>query len=740
MNKIISLLFAMSALYGYTQNTLSGKVANDENAELLIGATVYFPLLDKGTLTNENGTFQIGTLPTGIYKIIVSHVGFQTFSKNLEIFNGENMLDVMLQPSAIEMEEVIVSTPFHKLQRDNVMKVEHKKVSELRNKGAISLSDGMVNISGVSNVSTGVGIGKPVIRGLSSNRVLVYAQGIRIENQQFGDEHGLGINDAGIESIEVIKGPASLLYGSDALGGVLYLNSERFTLSDEVEGDINYDYFSNTNGSKVNAGVKSSGKKLKFLARIGSASHIDYKTGNNERVTNSRFKDKDFKAGLGFQTGNFKSVLRYNFNTSDLGIAEEIAEEDKSRSPTTPYQNVQNHILSLKNSVFLKNSSLDLTLGYMANQRKEFEFEDGETIAALYMNLSTFSYNALYHMPQWGSWETIIGLQGMRQTNKNSGEEVLIPDATTSDVGLLATSHLHLNDANDIQLGIRYDRRSISATENGIIGEEGYIAPLDRKFNSFNAALGLKSDFQKNITGRINLATGFRAPNLAELTSNGVHEGTNRYEIGNGDLKNETNLQVDLALEYKNEHLELFVNGFYNTVKDFIFLVPNGQFVDQDPIFLYDQQKARLYGGEIGLHLHPHPLDWLHLESSFETVTGKLSNGDFLPLIPANSLTNSLRVEFNDANGALRNYYGFATLRSVFKQSKPNSFETATNGYNLLNIGFGGEVLILNKEIELKISANNLLNEAYISHLSRFKSDGIQNIGRNINLGLRIML
>lgn len=740
MKYLLSMLFAMLSFNAFTQNSLSGSITTGENKESLLGVTVYFPQLDKGTVTNENGIYLINSLPIGRFKVIVSYIGYQTFSENIEISEGENNLDVILKSSPIEMEEVIVSTPFHKLQRDNVMKVEQAKIAELRSKGSITLSDGIANIAGVSNVSTGVGIGKPVIRGLSSNRVLVYAQGIRLENQQFGDEHGLGINDAGIESVEVIKGPASLLYGSDALGGVLYLNPERFSLSNEIEGDINFDYFSNTQGLKVNAGVKSSGEKFKFLARIGSGSHIDYKTGNDERVTNSRFKDKDFKAGLGYQTENFKTELRYNLNDSDLGIAEEIAEQTSSRTPTTPYQNIQSHILSLKNSIFLKKSSLDLTLGYIANQRKEFEFEDGETIAALHMNLSTFSYKAQYHMPQWGIWETIVGLQGMQQTNKNSGEEVLIPDATTSDIGLLATSHLHLSKANDLQLGIRYDLRSIVGEENGVLNEEGYIGALDRNFNSFNAAAGIKSNITETITTRLNLATGFRAPNLAELTSNGVHEGTNRFEIGDADLKNETNLQVDLALEYKNEHVEFFVNGFYNSVKDYIFLTPNGELNGEDPVFLYAQQDAELFGGEIGLHLHPHPLDWLHLESSFESVTGKLNDGGYLPLIPANSLVNTFRVEFDNTKGSFRNYYGFATLRSVFEQSKPSDFETRSSGYNLFDIGFGTTVSILKKEIELRLSANNLLDETYIAHLSRFKSDGIQNIGRNINLGLRVAL
>src|SRR5690606_27242850 len=192
----------------------------------------------------------------------------------------------------------------------------------------------------------------------------------------------------------------------------------------------------------------------------------------------------------------------------------------------------------------------------------------------------------------------------------------------TNDFGVLATSHIHFEKL-DVQVGARYDTRNVST------------ALLNKTYNSFNAALGAKTNIAKNLTARLNFATGFRAPNLAELTSDGVHHGTNRYEVGNTELKNERNFQTDLALEFKNEHVEFFANGFYNHVSDYIYLTPNGEFVEDDAVFLYTQNDAKLYGGEFGLHFHPHPLDWLHVESSFETVTGK-QDADYLPLIPAN--------------------------------------------------------------------------------------------------------
>lgn len=739
----VLLSLAMQTLW--SQNTIQGKVTDTNTNEALIFVNVYFPDLEKGTVTNEDGDFTLNNIPNGNYKIIISFIGYETYSKTIAFPTSESLI-IALNPSVIEMEEIIVSTPFHKLQSENVMKVERKSIKELRSQGAVNLTDGISNIAGVNTVSTGMSIGKPVIRGLSSNRVLVYAQGVRLENQQFGDEHGLGINEAGIESVEVIKGPASLLYGSDALGGVLYLNPERFADENTSEGNLRAQYFTNTQGYNSSAGYKASGSEFKFLFRGSVTEHSDYET-EDYRVTNTRFKEQDFKAGLGYQKNNFKTEFRYNVNKSKLGIPEEIGEQSTARTPLEPFQEITNHIFSSKSTVFFNNSSLDFTLGYTYNDRKEFEdhhhhedevdHEDEEheeeeegheedEAAALHMKLKTLNYNVKYNLPKLGRLETIVGIQGMNQVNTNYGEEILIPNATTNDFGVLATSHIHFETV-DIQLGARFDNRQIDIDNL-----------IRRNYNSFNGALGVKTKLFNKVIARLNFASGFRAPNLSELASEGTHEGTNRYEIGNVDLNNEQNFQVDFALEYQNEHVEIFANAFYNVINNYIFLNPNGEFIDEDPVFVYLQNDARLYGGEFGFHFHPHPLDWLHVESSFETVTGQLDDDSYLPLIPANTLNNTIKVEF-DKNW-LKEGFAFIKYASTFDQKNVSDFETTTEGYNLLSAGFGGIVKVLGNNLGISIAANNITNEQYTNHLSRLKPDGILNIGRNISFGLNYTL
>jgi iron complex outermembrane receptor protein len=735
MKKIISiLLLGFSALL-YAQNSVTGTVTDSKNQPIK-GVTVNVPEIHKGTTTDENGKYTLKNLPNGNLKLSFSFIGFATQNKSIAVQQKENTLDILLEEKAFQMDEVIVSTAFNKLQSQNVMKVEHASMRSLQQKGTSTLIEGLATIPGVSQVSTGTSIGKPVIRGLSGNRVLVYSQGVRLENQQFGDEHGLGLNDAGVESVEVIKGPASLLYGSDALGGVLYFNSEKFTEPHTFKANFSQKLFSNTLGSNTSLGMKTSTENWKFSARGSYNTHSDYTIPNGDRVTNTRYNETDFKTGIGYSNAKFSSVFRYNYNKLDLGIPENgFAEQSSSKKTTYPKQGVFNHLLSWNTILYFKNSKLDVDLGYIENDRSEFEDSD---VANLHLKLRTFNYDAKYHLPKFGKMESIVGIQGMHQTNTNSGEEYLIPDATTNDFGVFGTFNYGWK-SNVIQAGLRFDNRKITSKANGVSGEEGSFEPVKKSYDSFNAALGYKTNLQEELTFRLNVASGFRAPNLAELTSNGVHEGTNRYEVGNINLKTEQNIQTDLNLEYNNSHFEFFVNGFYNHINHYIFAAPTGTVIEDNEVFAYTQNNAMLYGGEIGLHFHPHPLDWLHFESSFENVTGKKQNGDYLPLIPANNWNNTIRTEFNIKKWLTD---GFATLNVVhtFDQNNVSGFETDSNDYTLVNLGFGGKIHLGKTAFDVNLNGNNLLNKTYIAHLSRLKTDGIPNIGRTIVLGVNFTI
>jgi iron complex outermembrane receptor protein len=726
----IALLLGFS-VFASAQNRITGTIKQVQNKPMA-GVTIALPEIHKETISDEKGNYVISNLPSGNFKIVFSFIGYATQSKTIVVNQKTLQLDVVLEETLHQMDEVIISTAFNKLQSQNVMKVEHQSIKTLQQRGAATLIEGLATIPGVSQVSTGTAIGKPVIRGMSGNRVLVYSQGVRLENQQFGEEHGLGLNDAGVESVEVIKGPASLLYGSDAIGGVLYFNPEKFGKSNTSELNFNQKYFSNTNGTNSSIGYKLSGEDLKFTTRISNNRHADYKIAKGDRVTNTRYNELDFKTALGYSNARFSSTLRYNYNKLDLGIPEAgIAEQTNSKTPDFPKQGVISHILSLNNSIFFSNSKLEADLGYINNDRSEFE--DSE-VAVLQMKLKTVNYNIKYYLPKLGKVESIFGVQGMQQTNLNSAEEILIPDATTTDFGVFGTASYEWKK-NVVQAGLRWDNRNITTTEHGISGDEGYFAAIDRKFQSFNSSLGLKSSLKENIILRLNLATGFRAPNLAELTSNGVHEGSNRYEIGNSALQNEQNFQTDLNLEYRNPHFELFVNGFYNHINNYIFIAPNGNQIAGNDVYDYLQENATLFGGEAGIHFHPHPLDWLHVTSSFESVTGKKQNGENLPLIPAMKWNNSIKTEFKSTKW-FKDGFAVLNVEHTLNQNNPGLFETNTTDYTLLNFGFGGKITLGKTAFDVNLNANNIFDKIYFSHLSRLKNEGIPNMGRTIVLGI----
>ncbi len=290
---LIGLLLMANVLSA--QYKLKGRVIDKTTQEALTGVAVYIPQTKQGTITDINGLYEINSIPVKEIDVMFSYQGYKPVHKHLIFTSPEAELNISMEEEVFELNEVIVSTPFSKLQKDNVMKVSRKTLSSMQKQGVQNLMDGISQIPGVSQISTGTGISKPVIRGLSGNRVLVYNQNTRVENFQFGEEHGMGIDDTGIEAVEVIKGPASLLYGSDALGGVLYLVPEKYAPKNQQKADLNSQYFSNTQGFGLTTGYKKSGEKWRLLLRGSLKKNGDYAIPGGQYVENSANELQDFK-------------------------------------------------------------------------------------------------------------------------------------------------------------------------------------------------------------------------------------------------------------------------------------------------------------------------------------------------------------------------------------------------------------------------------------------------------------
>lgn len=632
-----------------------------------------------------------------------------------------------MQEAVFEMDEVIVSTNTNKLQKDNVMKVSHKSIATLSRKGTQNIMEGIAQIPGVSNLSTGTGIAKPVVRGLTGNRVLVYNQGVRLENYQFGEEHGMGVDASGIAGVEVIKGPASLLYGSDALGGVVYLIPEKYAPAHTSHVNLQSKYFSNTRGAHQSLVVKSSGKKWRFLARGAYKINGDYRIPNGDLVLNSANKDKDFKMGIGFKDTKWSADLRYNFNHTLNGMAEGTGFENNPYVFSGTYQNLHTNNLSLKNSWTLGEHKLKTNIGF--SQFERALLKDGQDF--IDMQLRTITANVLWYLPERHNFQLILGSEILGQHNTNLGPHILLPNAQTNNLALFSTlNYTHKKTA--LQGGMRYDYRTINAA---------YISDsrpaLKKSLGSFTGSFGIKQDWLDNWQVRLNFASGFRAPNLAELTSNGEHEG--RVEIGDRNLKNEQNFQTDFNLDYESSHFTFFVNTFYNQIHHYIYLTPLGYQQNNLEVYAYKQNDARLYGGEAGIHFHPHPWDWLHIQSSFETVTGQTLDGDNLPLIPADQWKNDLSINHRYSKGAIKQIYGGMQLNHTFA-SRPGEEEDTYPAYTLLNANFGMAFKFKKMQGEFNLAVHNLTNKTYISNLSVLREDNIPNQGRNVIIGLNLSL
>jgi len=722
---LLVILFNIPAVTA--QYDLTGLVKDAKTKNPLGGVAVYIPQLKKGSITNFDGKFEIKNINLQQIKVIFSFQGYKEVEKIIFFDTSTKFIEVFMYETVFDLDEVIVSTGLNKLQKDNVVKVSHKSMNAMERKGMQNLMDGLSQIPGVSQLSTGTGISKPVIRGLTGNRVLVYNQGVRLENYQFGEKHGLGIDPSGISGIEVIKGPASLLYGSDALGGVVYLIPEKYAPDNQSKYDLQAKYFSNTHGFHSSLGIKTSTDKWRFLIRGSYKRNGDYQIPDGKRVLYSVHNHKDLKTGVGYYTKAFTSDLRYNYNHTLTGIPFALSNEKIYYDFTGKYQDVTSHNVNWKNSISLGTSHLKVNLGF-SQVGRSLVFQG---IRNINMRLNTLSFDIKWYAPAYKNWNFITGTQSMWQTNINFGQHRLLPNAQIGNAGLFFNINRRFNHTI-FQGGLRYDFRYI------LTEKVDQTRPALKKYlGSWSGAAGIKQELSDKMNLRLNLASGFRSPNLAELTSNGVHAG--RIEIGNPDLKNEQNWQTDINWDYTSTHIEFFINGFYNHINNYIYLDPQFEPANMLPVYAYRQDDAYLYGGEAGLHFHPHPWDWLHLNSSFETVTGKKQNGEYLPLIPADQWKNELRIVRDRKKSKLKKSFLFVEVNRTFK-SRNNPFDDISPAYTLINAGVGLEYSSKIVKIVTNLSVLNLTNETYIPNLSVLKEQGIPNQGRNIVLSLRFFL
>ena len=647
----------------------------------------------------------------------------------------------------VKLDEVVLTLPFDQTLGKSVLKVDKLNFNDINPIIKQYISNSISKLPGVSIISTGSGIGKPSIRGLSFNRVVVLSQGMRLENQQWGEEHGLALSSSGVNSVEVVKGPLYVLYGSDAMGGVLYIEPEKYLTSDDLEIDYAGIYNSNYNGFSNNLGLKGSSENFSYMLRADIKDNGNYSSPDGE-IENSWFKQNDFKAGVAYQTEKFQSDLRISMSDIEVGIPhmeeghdDHDDHEEDEHEEEDHYQEIKHTTLSWKNTFDMGNDhTLDITLGRQLNERKEFGgheeeghddheeeghddhddheeegHEEGE--AELDMELETTSIDIKLTMPQSDDLNLIIGTSLLNQENKNFGHETLIPDAEKKDFGLFALGQFDINETSQALIGVRYDNRSISS-ESG-----------SNDYSNFNGSLGFKKDFG-NSTLRMNLSSGFRAPDLIELYADGSHHGSFQYKKGNTNLVAEESLQTDLSYQINNNNSIVSFDLFYNDISDYIYLNPSSMFEDGLKVYDYMQQDAKLYGGEIHLNKNT-SIDWLSYYTSVEYVFAESMDGEALPFISPLTLNQVFNIDFGN------NYSVEIDFIAKAKQSRVSMFEEETDGYSVLNLSGNFKTEFMNNDLNLFWRISNVFDKEYYDHLSRLKTAGIHEMGRNISVGLK---
>lgn len=790
---VIFLCFISASLFASARipdanATLSGQVLDNKTGQPLAGAVIYLHEAKTGTVSDAEGRYKTPAVPAGRYLVEVSFEGFAPVLETVDLTTSK-IKDFRLKETFVENDAVTVTGIASAARtRQSAQPVSILRKSDLMQTSSTNIIDAVARaVPGVSSLTTGPAISKPVIRGLGYNRVVTVHDGVRQEGQQWGDEHGIEVDEYSVQRVEVLKGPASLLYGSDAMAGVVHLISNTPVEQGTIRANINGSFIGNNNlyGGNANlAGHLASGFNWNMYATLKSAG--DYKNKLDGSVFNSRFNEKNFGGYFGWnKSWGYSHILVSNFN-QHLGVIE--GERDpvtggftvyggtpyehtatdadlKSRTVFTPGQHISHFKIASDNNIAVGRDRLVLNIGYQRNQRREFADPDAPNTPELYFDLRTVTYGVQYQFGDRNGWKTSLGVNGMYQQNRNLAEEVLIPAYNQFDVGAFMYTRKTFGEKLTLSGGIRADSRSLNSMAYSEGGVQKFAA-FRKNFSNFSGSAGLSYNASDAVTLKLNLSRGYRAPSVSELASNGAHEGTNRYEYGDNNLKTETSFQADAGVEVNTAHVSLAFNGFYNRINNYIFYSKleaagggdslvnvNGEDITA---FKFRQAAATLAGFEAKIDLHPHPLDWLHFENTFSLVAGHFSQAfegsNKLPFMPAPKWQSELRGNFNKAGKGFKNLYVKIEMDNISTQNRIFTAwgtETATPGYTLFNAGIGSDITDRRGKtlFTLNLSLNNFTDVAYQDHLSRLKytdlnaangRTGVFNMGRNFSVRLNV--
>jgi len=774
---VLTLLLSASS---FAQNKITGTIADSKSHAPLQGVSIFIPELNKGSVSTENGTFELDQLPSKVITVQFTLIGYKSI---VQSFNPslKSTISIELLASSTNLDEVLVTSGNKKLSKYSPFPVSSISQNDIRKYASHSVMGNLSYQPGIDKISIGNGISKPVLRGLSFNQIMLYGQGTRIENQQWDDHHDLGLSDVGISHVEIVRGPAALIYGADALGGALIFVDDKPAPAGTKKGEANLGFYSNTLGFNGDVGISGSNKSgLFYGVRLGGASHTSYVQGEGEEenpsaeeeefAANSKMMNAVAKANIGVSKSWGSSKFSYSFFNQQIGIIEDESKatnaatedegEQRDREMEAPYQDVSTHILSSENVFFTGKSKVGLNVAYQLNDRKEYEpLANKQKELAIGLKLNTVTYDAKWTSNDEKALGVTIGSQGYFSNNTNNGKESLVPDADISDVagyGIVHYDHANFN----LMAGARFDARSIEAEsyeKNEGVEADTFImlhtndtvikpeVELEKEYAPISFSIGAAYHFNDHLSVKLNAATGFTAPNYAQLGTFGKHEGTYRFERGKMNLDVEQNTEGDLGLEWDNEMITINANAYLNKIKNYIYIQNTGDSIVRstpdvrDTLALYDykQGDATISGGELGIDFHPSSAKWIDVKLSYSLIDGTLDAGGSLPYIPSNKTVGEIKL-MKSKLWRLNNSFVSFVVSNYEQRTKAAEYELVSSAYTLLDVYLGASFKLGKQDVSFNLFCTNLTNKGYYNQLSLVKYIGVRDMGRNIGVQLHI--
>ncbi|PWS29174.1 TonB-dependent receptor [Pedobacter yonginense] len=808
---ILSFLFIASIHNLFAQNgSLTGRVkSGDSDVENI---TVKIVGLNKSAKTDPSGNYQINQLPIGKHTIIFSGLGYQSKKAVLALSDSPAILNVELLESESNLNDVVITGVNRATQlRKSPVPIAVMSKKAMDQNMNTNLIDAIVKgVPGVSAVTTGPNVSKPFIRGLGYNRVLTLYDGVRQEGQQWGDEHGIEVDEYGISRAEVVKGPASLTYGSDALAGVINMIPYSPNFDDgNLKGDFTTNYQSNNGMLGASFGLAYHKNDWKYTVRATGKTAHNYYNKIDGLVYGTAFREYNLSASarLDKKWGFSKTAITYYDNLMEIpdGSRDSLtrkftkqisdAADDIKNRPIVPddqlksysinplHQHIQHYRLYNTSQFKFRNSDLNVLLGAQQSVRREYNHPTAPNQAGLYVVLNTLNYDFKYNLPDFSGIESTLGINGMLQGNRSKdATDFPIPDYNLFDIGAFYFAKKSMGKI-DVSGGIRLDRRKmqwsdfyVGTNQQTGFGEQAQASnPLanlqfpafKKNYYGLSGSIGLTYNVSERLLIKANIARGYRAPNITEIGSNGLDPGAHIVYLGNRGFKPEFNLQQDIGLIAYLKDAELSLELFNNSIQNYIYQSrltdANGNpvvIVPGNLTYQYQQSKARLYGAEISINLHPSNVKWLSVNNSLSYVVGLNKNEEllkkhgadakYLPFIPPLQIRSEIKATAQQNIGVFDKPY--LRIDGAFYADQNRFYaldetETFTKGYSLFNIGIGSTLKTKNGKVLFDVLAqvDNIFNTAYQSNLNRLKyfeyysespngRSGIYNMGRNISV------